>query len=267
MRPRHQGPPPPEHPGDPAEAVVHPWSAWLAGVVARGLDGRGRHRDDLHNAALYGVWDAATRYDARGGQRWHNWAYRRALGAAQDELRRLEPRKQATGYVGRRKEAVRVVGTLAAHDDDGLPLEIAAAEDHVGWGLEYQDEVDALARRLPRACRPILRDHLARADCLKMRQAGARHGVSESWVSEVVTRAAAVLGRVRTPGRLVPYDEDALAAAVAAGGDWAAVAARYNAATGQSRTPRGVRDYAHRRGLRKPTRTAAPRPEAAPCST
>lgn len=149
--------------------------------------------DEFEGAAPLALCQAAATFRPGGGARFSTHATCRILGAIQDTYR------QCLGVKGFRRRnlgsspAVLSLHFPIGHDDRGLPVPlgdtIPADEDPVGWGLEYQDELAALARRLPLGPARVVRLLYGRADLSTVTAVAREIGGGKSWVSQLHGRA------------------------------------------------------------------------------
>lgn len=76
---------------DPDALILTRWAIRKARKVARRIAQGRSYEDDLENAALFGLWQAARRFDPSRGASWASVSGHAAWRSAIDELRRLKP--------------------------------------------------------------------------------------------------------------------------------------------------------------------------------
>lgn len=159
----------------------------LAGRVARKWARAVPHlADEFESAAMLGLVDAASKFDAAFGVRFETFAPVRIEGAVKDAARMMLPK----GF-RRNKDAAPVVGNAVIHADEGEEEAVAllsSGELPVGWEEESLEEVDRLTRGLTGDERRAVALYFGGAGMNKKR-IGELMGLSESRVSQLTTEA------------------------------------------------------------------------------
>lgn len=170
--------------------------------------GRPELVDELVSAARLGLVQAARSFNPDRGATFKTWAWSRIQGAIIDELRTIG--RRGFGGVGKAARDGKALPDpllfskeLAWLDEWHEPLtveEIVPSPDlPVGWELEYEDEVEGLARRTgTRLDGDVIRCMYQWADTRKMKDTAKFLGVSESRISHLHARAAETLAEVLT---------------------------------------------------------------------
>jgi hypothetical protein len=96
-----------------------------------------RRRDEIESAALYGLCLAVATYDPKMKHTFHAHVHWRVRAAIIEALRGDQPR----GYRRNSREP------WPLGQPERLYGSEVASDDPVGWEVEYQDEVEGLARR------------------------------------------------------------------------------------------------------------------------
>lgn len=143
--------------------------------------------DELESAALFGLADAASRFDPGRGLKFLTFAMPRVRGEILDTMRR----QYLLNGAGRSKDLPWIVSLEdkidAGRDDPAEPLHyrdvIASDEGPVGWEIESEDEVRGLLRDGWKG-RLLSRVYLE-AGCATLKSAGEAEGLSESRVSQI----------------------------------------------------------------------------------
>lgn len=167
----------------------------LAGSFARKLPWQA---DELESAALLGLCRAAITFDPDGGASWKNHLYARARGEILDALRGEELKGHRRNSPHRHlAPRVASLSVPIESDPDGrsttLGQQLASDNLPIGWEAEYQDEVEGLARRLPRRYGDVVRLHYGRAEARTPKGAGRVLGLCESRVSQILLRATLMI--------------------------------------------------------------------------
>lgn len=172
--------------------------------------GLGRLADDLADAAVWGLVQAAASYDPGRGASFRTHAVARIRGEVLDEIRRI-----AGGGIAGWASRVRGVAPVASIDEPargkggrpapGLAATIPDEAPPVGWEAEQEEEIEALARRLDRRHGDVVRLLYLRADTATMAGAAAALGRSRTLVCELHGEAVAEL----RGGAPLPPDPDA----------------------------------------------------------
>jgi DNA-directed RNA polymerase specialized sigma24 family protein len=157
-----------------------------------------RLADDLESAALLGLWRAALDFDPGRGVPFRAYARLRIAGEVRDLLRGRLP----LGYGPRARAAcpgLAVPKVYAESDRAGELASLPAHEGPVGWELEHEEEVEALARRLGGSAAAVVRAY--GLDCRAVTREGAAlvAGVSAIRASQVLLALPALLGPGSTP--------------------------------------------------------------------
>ena len=165
-----------------------PWAKSIADriCVAQPFE-RWIERDDLRQAALIGLWQAATRWD---GQRdFRRFAQRRVKGAVCDELRiyyggrHAGPKQRLTMAVNGHGGLCDWLGDELFASDEPSP-EAALMLEQTAWAM--------LATSLSRAEGAMLR---GRARGALLRDLGAQHERSEAWACKAWASAREKIAR------------------------------------------------------------------------
>jgi RNA polymerase sigma factor (sigma-70 family) len=173
----------------------HQLAAAIAGRYSRSIP---RLADEFRGEAFLALCTAARTFEPGHRVSFRTHASTRINGAMLDVCRGLSPR----GYRRPRRDAGYTprVGSLEAIkgvDEFGQPVFLrnilTSDEDPVGWGAEFQDELAGLSRRLHGKAGEILRRLYGRADSTTMKQVGAGLGLSEARISQIHTKAVAIL--------------------------------------------------------------------------
>jgi RNA polymerase sigma factor (sigma-70 family) len=157
-----------------------------------------RLADDLESAALLGLWRAALDFDPGRGVPFAAYARLRIAGEVRDLLRGCLP----LGYGPRARAAcpgLAIPTVRVESDRAGELASLPADEGPVGWELEHEEEVEAIARRLRGSARTIVRAY--GLDCRGITLEGAARvaGVSKNRASQVLLALPALLGPGSTP--------------------------------------------------------------------
>ncbi len=167
-----------------------PLARRIATAIARRLP---RHvsRDDLHAAAMFGLWDAIRRHDDPSREDFVFYASTRIRGAIFDELRRTDWVSRRTRERNDRAEAA---GTTVVRVDalDSMPandIERALASGDPGRDrAEEQNSLAEIVRLLPRLSD---RERLAVVGVYfqdrRLKDVALELGVTESRVSQLCT--------------------------------------------------------------------------------
>jgi DNA-directed RNA polymerase specialized sigma24 family protein len=159
-----------------------------------------RLADDLESAALLGLWRAALDFDAGRGVPFRAYARLRIAGEVRDLLRGRLP----LGYGPRARAACPglAIPTVRVESDRpagprghaGDLASLPADEGPVGWELEYEEEVESIARRLKGKAKAVVRAY--GLDCRGVTGEGAAlvAGVSAIRASQVLLALPALLG-------------------------------------------------------------------------
>jgi hypothetical protein len=174
-------------------------------IAARHAAKLPRLADDLESAALLGLWRAALDFDAGRGVPFRAYARLRIAGEVRDLLRGRLP----LGYGPRARAACPglAIPTIRVESDRpdgrdatpgaGMLASLPADECPVGWELEHEEEVEALARRLGGSAAAVVRAY--GLDCRGVTREGAARvaGVSAIRASQVLLALPALLRRGR----------------------------------------------------------------------
>lgn len=157
--------------------------------------------DEFESAALVGLVEAETTFDESYGVPFIKHAAQRITGALLDCERHWTPKGYQRRWQREEHGNIPLVGSLSHQftsvfeDGDGVNLSDSLATDgeSVGAGIEYQDEIEGLARRLPRRCGDVLRRLYGRADNVTMKATADALDLSESRVSQLHSQAIDLL--------------------------------------------------------------------------
>jgi RNA polymerase sigma factor for flagellar operon FliA len=162
------------------------WALKIAKDLTRDSHWPRDRYEEISNAALVGLWQAANRFEDNRVS-FRSYAYWRIRGAIQDELRTHywwpagEKRAKREGsaappYVSR-------VGISGEVGKKGFELIAAPTPLSV---LEITDEARVWVRRVPRNHREAMRLYFLEG--LAMKEVGRRLGVTESRIQQIVTQ-------------------------------------------------------------------------------
>lgn len=149
-------------------------------------------RESMECAALAGLCQAARNFDESRGVKFETYAQPRIVGAVKDGFRELLPK----GFRRRTRDGggLAILSLDAVSEDGETRLDsLASCELPVGWELEALDEVEAVARRLPAQYGEAVRLFFGHCDTATMKQVGGAMGVTESRVSQILTKSAEML--------------------------------------------------------------------------
>jgi hypothetical protein len=174
-------------------------------IAARHAAKLPRLADDLESAALLGLWRAALDFDAGRCVPFRAYARLRIAGEVRDLLRGCLP----LGYGPRARAACPGLAVPKVYAESDRPAgprgragdlaSLPADEGPVGWELEHEEEVEALARRLGGSAAAVVRAY--GLDCRGVTREGAAQvaGVSAIRASQVLLALPALLGPGSTP--------------------------------------------------------------------
>lgn len=174
---------------DPARVVESEWARDLAAAVARKAVGGAADDliDDVENAALAGVWEAANKYDPASGVPWRAYAYHTATRRAKDRLREL--RSCGQRRAGKWSD-LKVIREGDGPEESAFNLAAVPSEElPIGWEVESEDGVHAIAGKLPPRCALAVRTFYLAADATTMKRVGRAMGVTDSAVSRMLAQA------------------------------------------------------------------------------
>ncbi|MFK5956207.1 MAG: sigma-70 family RNA polymerase sigma factor [Planctomycetota bacterium] len=149
--------------------------------------------DELFAAGMYGLMRAARSYDPTRGAGFKTYAYHRIRGSILDDLRRLDflPRSMRDRARKSGEEAPSMVGIPT--DEDGHESLAAKSPDVESESSDMHDvlyrEIDALPDKMRIVMSLYYRDEM------KMREIGAKLGLTESRVSQIHSNAVTRLRR------------------------------------------------------------------------
>lgn len=157
--------------------------------------------EEIHGAAMIGLCDAASRFDAARGLQFSSYATARIRGEVVSFMRDAAMRGMGGARGAMRRGDKLTVQSLSLplpeSTGDGQPATyeeaIPAGELPVGWEIEGEDAIQVWSRRLPREYGAAIRAYYLDAETPTMREAGVRLGVSESLVSQRCKGAWAML--------------------------------------------------------------------------
>ncbi|WP_428937778.1 sigma-70 family RNA polymerase sigma factor [Fontivita pretiosa] len=137
--------------------------------------------EELESDAYLGLLRAARTFNPDRGVMFRTYAASRIHGAMLDGLRQRNGIRRTRPPLRVTSLDVRIGGCDTEHDQT-LGDTIAAKADPVGSELEMREEADFVLRQLDPASRKYLIDYHLRG--MQQRQMAARHGVSESAISQ-----------------------------------------------------------------------------------
>jgi RNA polymerase sigma factor (sigma-70 family) len=172
---------------------------WARRIAAKLTANLPAFADEAESAALLGLWEAARNFDASRGLKFKTFAGPRVVGAIKDAMRAGQPK----GLRSRRKDRDRESEPATINEYDlawdtegrssGNLALVPSGDGPVGWEIEYDDEVTALSRRLPREQQRAFRASYLDCRGRTMKGAGVVVGMSESRVSQIHTFASVAL--------------------------------------------------------------------------
>lgn len=151
--------------------------------------------DDAFGEAALGAWEAAKEWDPARDAKFETFAEWRAMGQYADAARKERPK----GYRQRDDEKRGEVPPVLSLDATWVRGEVV---NEMSWGelvgveddhSDLREMVEDLCRRLPTNCRTVIRALYCDPSTPTMKLVGQALGMSESRVSQIHTKAIAML--------------------------------------------------------------------------